>query len=86
MAIVDAALVKIWRQDPERLVSLIVHVAGSVEERAGALQAMGIQVKRRFRLTGAISVRCKAEAAIKLANTSWVRRLEPDRPVRAVGR
>ena len=54
--------------------------------RQTALQEQGVQVRRRFALTRTLSVRCNGQTALRLAKLAWVKRIEPDRPVKALGR
>lgn len=86
MAEVDPDLRKALREHPQTKVDLILHVDGSVPERQQALAAREIEIKRGFRLTHTISVRCTGQAALKLLRLSWVTRVEPDGPIKALRR
>jgi|YNPNPStandDraft_1061719.scaffolds.fasta_scaffold16650_2 hypothetical protein len=86
MAEVDPELRRLWRAKPTEPVELILHVEGDLEARQAALQEQGVQVRRRFALTRALSVRCDGQTALRLAKLAWVKRIEPDRPVKALGR
>ncbi|MBM3188881.1 MAG: hypothetical protein FJZ90_09185 [Chloroflexi bacterium] len=86
MVQVDPETRKAWREHPRTSVDLILHVEGSVQERKEKLAARGVEVKRGFRLTNTLSVRCTGETALKLLRLSWITRIEPDRAVRALGR
>ena len=84
MATVDAATRAAWRERPDQMVGLILRVEGDVLERATALEERGVQVRRRLKLTNSISVRCSAREALGLLRLGWIKRVEPDRPVRAL--
>jgi len=86
MAAIDAELSRALREHPEDTVDLIIHVTGDLGERIQALEKRGVEVRRRFRLTGAIGIRCTGKTALSLARSSWVTKIEPDGPVRALGR
>jgi hypothetical protein len=86
MANVDADVRSAWRQNPDETVDLILRVSGDMTERTEALAARGVEVKRRFRLTQSIGVRCKAKTALQIARLSWITKIEPDRPVKALRR
>ncbi|MFH1084885.1 MAG: hypothetical protein V1772_03895 [Chloroflexota bacterium] len=84
MASVDAATRQAWRERPDEMVGLILRVEGDVMERAAALEERGVQVRRRYKLTNSISVRCSARVALALLRLGWIQRVEPDRPMRAL--
>ena len=86
MAQVDPQLLARWRELGDSQVDLIVHVEGDLEARGGELARRGATVRRRYRLTGSLSIRCPAGTALELARLPWVTRIEPDRQVRALGR
>ncbi|MEA3407060.1 MAG: hypothetical protein U9R48_03130 [Chloroflexota bacterium] len=86
MAKVDAELRKAWRNNPSADFDLIIHTEGNLGERSKSLEDLGVEIKRRFRLTGGASVRCTGRTALKLARRSWITRIETDRPVSALGR
>lgn len=86
MAEVDPTLRKAWREKPTEPVELILHVEGDLDARRLALEEQGVQVRRRFALTRTLSVRCDGQTALRLAKLAWVKRIEPDRPVKALGR
>jgi hypothetical protein len=83
---IDAALSKALREHPDDIVDLIVHVSGDLGQRVEALQKRGVEIRRRFRLTGALGIRCTGRAALSFARSSWVTKIEADGPVRALGR
>jgi len=86
MARVDRASRRAWSEHPRRWVDLIVHVSGDVGERVSVLNERGVKVTRTFRLTRAVGIRCTGRMALELAEKPWVTRIEPDRPVQALGR
>ena len=75
-----------WIESPDKKVDLIVRVAGDLEERSATLAERGAEVKRRLRLTGSVAIRCSGRVALALLDESWVERVEPDRPVKALRR
>ena len=83
---VDPRLRAAWKAHGNEPVDLIVHVQGATRERSAEVEAMGAEVKRRFRLTRTLSIRCQGKTAVKLLDLPWVERIEPDRPVKAFGR
>lgn len=86
MASVDRALKQAWAENPRKWVNLIVHVSGDVNERMNALSERGCKITRTFRLTRALGVRCTGKMALELLNKPWVTKIEPDQPVKALGR
>lgn len=86
MAKVDSELRKAWRSNPGTKFDLIIRTEGNLGERREALEDLGVEIKRRFRLVGGVSVRCTGRTALKLARRSWIKRIEADGPVRALGR
>jgi hypothetical protein len=83
---IDAALSKALREHPGDVVDLIIHVSGDLGQRVAALEKRGVEIRRRFRLTGAVGIRCTGKTALSLARSSWVTKIEADGPVRALGR
>ena len=81
-----STLRKAWLEHPEESIDLIVHVSGNVRQRGAALAARGVKVRRHFGLIGALGIRCKGETALGLLDISWIIRVEPDQPVRALRR
>ncbi|MCD6518972.1 MAG: hypothetical protein J7M05_03500 [Anaerolineae bacterium] len=86
MGKVDAKSQQTWQENPERTFDLIVRVVGDVEKRAAELERHGMKVRRRLRLSGSLGIRCKGKKALELLKLPWVKRIEPDRPVRALRR
>jgi len=86
VATVDRATRQAWSSNPRKWVDLIIHVSGDVGEHLAELEAPGCRVTRTFRLTRTVGVRCTGRMALALAEKPWVTRIEPDRPVKAMGR
>jgi hypothetical protein len=86
MAKVDAELRKALRKNPNAEFDLVIRTDGNVSERRETLENLGVDIKRRFRLVGGVSVRCTGRAALKLARRSWITRIEADQPISALGR
>ena len=86
MASIDRATKQAWSGSPRRWVDLIVHVSGDMAERVTELEARGCRVTRTFRLTRTVGVHCTGRMALELLEKPWVTKVEPDRPVKALGR
>lgn len=86
MTRVDPQLVREWRRQQEKTVDLILHIEGDPAKRSAQLQEQGVSIKRRFRMTRTLSVRCKAKEALALTRTPWITKIEPDQNVKALGR
>ena len=86
MATVDRATRQAWSANPREWVDLIIHVSGDVAERAATLEARGCKVTRTFRLTRTLGIRCTGKMALEILEQPWVSKVEPDSPVRALGR
>jgi hypothetical protein len=67
-------------------VSLIVRVRGDVTALDTQLDALGVEVLRRYRLTNSLSVRCTGGRAVKLMDQPWVERIEADAVLKAFRR
>lgn len=85
MAKVDPSLRAEWKDNPRSSFSLIVRVTGDVGERRETLEDLGCQVKRAFRLTNSVSVRCSGAVALTLTRRRWVTKVERDSIIRALG-
>ncbi len=86
MAKVSAELRKTLRESPNDTFDLIVRVEGELQERSAEMNAMGVNVKRQFKLTNSLQIRCSGAQALKLARKDWLVRADTNRPVRALGR
>ncbi len=82
---VDPELRQEWKDGENRTFSLIVKVTGDIEARRETLEDLGCQVKRAYRLTNSVSVRCSGATALKLTRRPWITRVERDSNVRAFG-
>lgn len=74
------------KNNPSETFDLIVRVDGDVKMRGETLRGVGVQVRRQFSLTNSMSVRCTGEEALALSRKPWVKSIEPDSPVKALGR
>jgi hypothetical protein len=81
---VDAELLERLRADLEAEFRLIVKTEGEPDQYLTRLQALGIEVRRRFRLTRSLAVTARADAALQLADEAWVRKIEEDQIVRTM--
>ncbi len=86
MASVDRATRQAWSGNPRKWVDVIVHVSGDIGERVAELEQRGCRVTRTFRLTRTVGLHCTGRMALELLDKPWVTRVEPDRPVQALGR
>jgi len=86
MVDVDPAIHEAWQSNPNEPVDLIVHVSGDMIQLAVALEQRNVTVKRRFRLTHSLAIRCSGKAALQLLKEPWITRVEADRPVKALRR
>jgi len=83
---VDSAIRKAWQNNPDEPVDLIVRISGDMGQLGATLEQRGIVVKRRFRLTHSLGIRCSGQAALQLLKEPWITRIELDRPVKALRR
>jgi hypothetical protein len=79
---VDAELLERLKADPEAEFGLIVKTAGEPGQYLTHLQALGIEVRRKFKLTRSLAITAKADTALQLANETWVEKIEEDQIVR----
>ena len=86
MVKIDATIREAWCKHPDEPVDLIIRVVGNMEEHRAALTKRGAKIRRRFRLTRALGVRCSGKTALELLDLPWITRIEPDRPVKAFRR
>jgi hypothetical protein len=86
MVEVEAALRAAWAANPNDSFDLIIQMSGDVAAQSAVLAERGIEVKRRLRLTHALSIRCNGKQAMALLKESWIVRVQADRPVKALGR
>jgi len=86
MAKIEAQLLQSLKEKPGGSRNLIVRVTGDVDARSDALEKRGIKVRRRLSLTKSVAIRCSSEDALKLRRLTWVKRIEPDGIMRALGK
>ncbi|MHB9033771.1 MAG: hypothetical protein ACYC6L_12085 [Anaerolineae bacterium] len=86
MAKVNAELRKEMRECPNDTFDLIVRVEGDLQERSSEFSAMGVNVRRQFKLTNSLQIRCSGAQALQLARREWWLRADSDRQVKAIGR
>lgn len=86
MAKVNAELRRMLKERPDDTFDLIVRVEGELQERSSELSAMGIDVKRKYKLTNSLQIRCSGAQALKLAREDWLVRADSDKPVKAMER
>lgn len=84
MAEIDSQLRRALRAAPGEQVDLIIRLEETPPDLLTALESRGVVVRRRFRLSKSVSVRCSGEAALALASEPWVKRIESDQPMRAL--
>ncbi len=81
---VDAELLERLKANPEAEFRLIVKTEGEPGQYLARLQALGIKVRRKFRLTRCLAITAKADAALQLAEEAWVEKIEKDQIVRTM--
>jgi hypothetical protein len=74
------------KDNPRDSFDLIVRVDGDLKLRGETMRGIGVNVRRQFKLTNTVSVRCTGEEALTLSRRPWVKSIEPDGPVKALGR
>ena len=80
----DAELLERLKADPEAEFRLIVKTEGEPGQYLTRFQALGIEVRRKFRLTRSLAITARAEAALRLADKAWVEKIEEDQIVRTM--
>jgi hypothetical protein len=78
----DAKLLERLKADPEAEFALIVKTEGQPGQYLARLQAQGVEVRRKFRLTRSLAITARAEAALRLVDKAWVEKIEEDQIVR----
>jgi len=81
---VDAELLEKLRADPEAEFRLIVKTKGESSPYLTRFQALGIAVRRKFKLTRSLAITARADAALQLADEAWVEKIEEDQIVRTM--
>ncbi len=82
---VDPGLRQEWKDAERKQFSLVVRVTDDLDTRSETLSDLGCQVKRAFRLTNSISLRCTGATALTLTRRPWITRVERDSIVKALG-
>jgi hypothetical protein len=86
MVKVVAELRKVWRECPNDSFDLIVRVNGELQDISAEMSARGVSVRRQFKLTNSLQIRCSGAQALTLAREPWLLRADSDSPVKALGR
>jgi hypothetical protein len=81
---IDAELLERLKADPETEFMLIVRTEGEPGQYLTRLQALGMEVRRKFRLTRSLAITARADAALQLADEAWVEKIEEDQMVRTM--
>jgi hypothetical protein len=81
---VDAKLLERLKADPEAEFRLIVKAKEEPGQYLSRLQALGIEVRHKFRLTRSLAITARADAALQLADEAWVEKIEQDQIVRTM--
>jgi len=77
----SAESLRVWRQDPQAQVSVIVHVDGATDQYVETLGGLGMSVVRAFRLTNTIAAKGLARCVLDLLEKPWVEKVEPDQKI-----
>ncbi len=72
------------KDHPRTWVNLIVGISGDAGEHVQAMEKRGVQIQRRFRLTGKVGVKATGKMVLELAQAPWVTSIEEDKPVHAL--
>jgi hypothetical protein len=81
---IDAELLEKLRADPEAEFRLIVKTEGEPGQYLTRLQALGMEMRRKFKLTRSLAITARADAALQLADEAWVEKIEEDQIVRTM--
>ncbi len=81
MAEINPALETKLRDQPDSTVHLIVRLAGPPPDAADQVRALGLDVRRQFRLIPALAVSGPAHAGLSLLDQPWVDKIEEDHEV-----
>ena len=80
-----SALKEKLERDPRAIANVIVMVQGESSAYASQVSALGLTIKRSFTLIPGLAVSGPASAILALANESWVKSIEEDKPVHTMG-
>jgi hypothetical protein len=81
---IDVDLLERLKADPGAEFRLIVKTEGEPGQYLTHLRALGIEVRRKFKLTRSLAIRARADAALQLADEAWVEKIEEDQIVRTM--
>ncbi len=81
---VDAELLERLKANPEAEFRLIVKTEGEPGQYLTQLQALDIEVRRKFKLTRSLAITARAETALQLADEAWIEKIEEDQIVRTM--
>lgn len=81
---IDPTLAATLRSQPHQSFDLLVRVDRADDPRQAQVEAAGATVRRRLTLVPTFAVTCTGAAATRLAEQSWVQRVEDDGPVYAL--
>lgn len=81
---VDVKLLERLKADPKAEFRLIVKTVGEPGQYLTHFQALGIEVRRKFRLTRSLAITARAETALQLADEAWIEKIEEDQMVKTM--
>lgn len=81
MAEIDAKLSSRLKSDPDAVVQLIVRATDDPAAVADRARALGIKVRRQYRLTRSLAIAGKASLCLRLLDEPGVTSIEEDREV-----
>lgn len=80
----DPELADAIRAQPQRSFDLLVRVDRADDQRQAQIETAGATVRRRLTLVPTFAITCPGAVAARLAEQSWVQRVEDDGPVYAL--
>lgn len=81
---IEPTLATALRSQPHQSFDLLVRVDRADDQRQAQVEAHGAAVRRRLTLVPTFAVTCTGATAARLAEQSWVQRVEDDGPVYAL--
>lgn len=82
---IKAEFEKRLRADPSAQVAVIVTTGGPPGEFVSCTEAMGLEVRRQYKLRHMLALRGPANAVLALLDEPWVLSVEEDQPVTTMG-